>query len=66
MSIFSDISNLSNKKRKLEVPAPDTKLLVRGIVLLALGLLGASVYWSGFDHSRYNFFDLLWKTGDSI
>ena len=44
MSIFSDISNLSNKKRKLEVPAPDTKLLVRGIVLLALGLLGASVY----------------------
>lgn len=33
MSIFSDISNLSNKKRKLEVPAPDTKLLVRGIVL---------------------------------
>lgn len=44
MSILSDISNLSNKKRKLEVPAPDTKLLVRGIVLLALGLLGASVY----------------------
>ena len=31
MSIFSDISNLSNKKRKLEVPAPDTKLLVRGM-----------------------------------
>lgn len=44
MSILSDISNLSNKKRKLEVPAPDTKLLVRGIVLFALGLLGASVY----------------------
>jgi len=43
MSIFSDISNLTRKERKLEVPTPDTKLLVRGIVLLALGLLGASV-----------------------
>ena len=81
MSIFSDISNITSKKRKLEVPKPKTNLFVRGIVLFALGLLGASVYtiedidktpacfsmyWSGFDHSWYNFFDLLWKTGDSI
>ena len=35
MSILSDISNFSNTKRKLEVPAPDTKLLVRGLVLFA-------------------------------
>lgn len=82
MSIFSDISNITSKKRKLEVPEPKTNLFVRGIVLFALGLLGASVYtiedidqdtgscfpmyWGGFDHSWYNFFDLLWKTGDSI
>ncbi len=37
MSIFSDISNLSNKKRKLEVPAPDTKLLVRGDSVVGIG-----------------------------
>ena len=44
MSIFSDISNITSKKRKLEVPEPKTNLFVRGIVLFALGLLGASVY----------------------
>ena len=44
MSIFSDISNITSKKRKLEVPKPKTNLFVRGIVLFALGLLGASVY----------------------
>ena len=44
MSIFSDISNITSKKRKLEVPEPKTNLFVRGIVLFALGLLGVSVY----------------------
>lgn len=31
MSIFSDISNITSKKRKLEVPKPKTNLFVRGI-----------------------------------
>lgn len=34
----------NKQKRKLEVPKPKTNLFVRGIVLFALGLLGASVY----------------------
>lgn len=29
MSIFSDISNITSKKRKLEVPKPKTNLFVR-------------------------------------